>query len=35
MNDSHPEIVEQRLKDAGFIQTHTGQWVDTLSDPNG
>jgi hypothetical protein len=34
MNSAHPEIVEQRLRGAGFERASNGQWVDTLADPN-
>jgi hypothetical protein len=29
MNQKHPEIVEQRLTDAGFVKDADGNWVDT------
>jgi hypothetical protein len=34
MNQNHPEIVEQRLREHGFVKTPDGRWVDAWSDPN-
>jgi hypothetical protein len=32
MNAKHPEIVAQRLRDAGFVWDEKRGWVDTLVD---
>jgi hypothetical protein len=31
MESEHPEIVEQRLTDAGFVKDENGKWIDTLA----
>jgi 2-iminoacetate synthase ThiH len=35
MQAEHPEVIERRMEEAGFRRDlHTGEWVDTLGDPD-
>lgn len=34
MEREHPDVIQQRLTDAGFI-VRDGEIIDTLADPNG
>lgn len=34
MNDKHPEVVEKRLRESGFVPDGKGGWIDTLADPD-
>lgn len=31
MQAAHPEIIEQRLAAAGFVEDERGEWTDTLA----
>lgn len=31
MQEKHPEIIERRLTDAGFVRGEDGRWVDTMA----
>lgn len=31
MNMEHPEVIRERLLDAGFVKDEQGHWIDTLA----